>query len=445
MTLAQVVLYSTDQPRAWDHVADILSADDFLRAEHRAIWSAAAVASEDGEPLDAVTLAKRIRAEMGPTKAEPACLHLSALLAVAGTPRVPASTLRSWARQVRRRARVRSATAAASALVVSARDPDASPDDLMETAQARFAEVAQADDVEGDDAAALSLDRVAQRFTESYLNTAEPVDVIRTGFATLDQTFPSGLRPGTVTLLAALTSRGKTSLAIQVAERASRIVAAQQREDAVLFVSLEMHEDEITARRIIAETGVELAVFERRAPASGDELHRLAEATPLLRARPFLIERRGECSIGHIRALARRMKARRGLELLVVDYVQLVSAPDAKGDSRTAEVDAVSRGLKMLAMDLDVPVLALAQLNRQAEGQAREPMLKDLRESGALEQNADNVLFIYSLPKDPYEEARFRVGKQRQGPRDVECKVRWRGRLFRFEDLATPQQENAWT
>lgn len=170
-----------------------------------------------------------------------------------------------------------------------------------------------------------------------------------------------------------------------------------------------------------------------RLPLPTNAEDKLRDAVRVLRARPLAITFGGTMSLAAIKALARKDANTRGLALLVIDYLQLVEL-GRKSDSRTQEVSAVAYGLKAVSLDLEVSVLAIAQLSRAAEGNAT-PKLSDLRESGGIEQAADNVVFVYSHPKDPADVVRLRVGKQRNGPRDVECRVLFDGPRFRFEQF----------
>lgn len=186
-------------------------------------------------------------------------------------------------------------------------------------------------------------------------------------------------------------------------------------------------------RRLVAETGIPMDCWLGRRPLPIDAEPRLAQAVAELRRRPLRISYGGTLSLQQIRAAARRDANGAGLALVVVDYLQLVAAGGDEG-SRAEEVARVAYGLKGLAMDHESPVLALAQLNRAAASNER-PKLSDLRESGGIEQAADNVVFIYQRPKDETNVVTLRVAKQRNGPKDVECRVLFDSARFRFENL----------
>jgi replicative DNA helicase len=253
----------------------------------------------------------------------------------------------------------------------------------------------------------------------------EDRSLLRTGIPDLDVIFPSGIAPRTLTVVAALTSRGKTTLAMQVADRLALEVMLRTRRGLVRFLSLEMGRVEL-----------------HRMPLPSNAEGKLARAVEELKERPVAIRYAGTMTLAQIKALARKDANGRGLALLVVDYLQLVELGRKGTDSRVQEVTGVAYGLKAIAMDHDAPVLAVAQLNRAAEGN-QTPKLSDLRESGGIEQAADNVLFAYQHPKDEANVVRLRVGKQRNGPRDLECRVIFDGPRFRFESLA--EEERHWT
>jgi replicative DNA helicase len=270
----------------------------------------------------------------------------------------------------------------------------------------------------------------------------EDRSLLRTGIPDLDVIFPSGIAPRTLTVVAALTSRGKTTLAMQVADRLALEVMLRTRRGLVRFLSLEMGRVELHRRRLIALTGIPMECWLGRMPLPSNAEGKLARAVEELKERPVAIRYAGTMTLAQIKALARKDANGRGLALLVVDYLQLVELGRKGTDSRVQEVTGVAYGLKAIAMDHDAPVLAVAQLNRAAEGN-QTPKLSDLRESGGIEQAADNVLFAYQHPKDEANVVRLRVGKQRNGPRDLECRVIFDGPRFRFESLA--EEERHWT
>jgi replicative DNA helicase len=255
-----------------------------------------------------------------------------------------------------------------------------------------------------------------------------------TGFRDLD-TIISGFQPSNLAILAARPSMGKTALALNIA----RNVAVDQNKGVAIF-SLEMSKMEVVNRMMCSEARVDHWRV-RRGMLQANEWSRLAAACTPLHTAPIFIDDSASLSLMEMRAKARRLRAReKNLSLIVVDYLQLMMG-EANAENRQQEISKVSRGLKILARELEVPVLALSQLSRQVEQRAgNKPVLSDLRESGALEQDADVVLFIYRdevYNRDSPDKgtAEIIVGKQRNGPIG-ECKLAFMQNYTRFGDLA---------
>jgi KaiC/GvpD/RAD55 family RecA-like ATPase len=232
---------------------------------------------------------------------------------------------------------------------------------------------------------------------------------LHTGFAYLDRVLTT-LRPTTLTVVAGLTSGGKTALTLQIADQIAAKGAG------VLFASLEMGSDEIQGRRLCRAAGIPESVYRGWEAGPHDVIRRTRAAESDLRIRPFEVQA-GSFSLAEIRAMARRRKARSGLALLVVDYLGLV-AVNGKHDNREQEVNAVARGLKACAMELQIAVIAVAQLNREAsKATANEaPSLATLRDSGSVEQHANTVLMVHRDGRDERGVLTLTLRKQRGGP-----------------------------
>lgn len=253
-----------------------------------------------------------------------------------------------------------------------------------------------------------------------------------TGIEDLDAV-TSGLHGGEMVILAARPSVGKSALAAQIAGH----VAAGRKH--VLFVSLEMKRDELAMRLAVAESGVHNQAV-RKALLKGEEVARLAAAHDALARLPVRIDDAPEQTFARIASTARRLKAQGKLDLLVVDYVQLVQPRDRRLH-RSEQVAETSRGMKGLAQRLDVPVLCLAQLNREVEGEKRKPRLADLKDSGSLEQDADTVLLLHRDDdgRTPQEERiTVIVAKQRNGEAGAEVDVVHRRGYFRYRAYTPP-------
>jgi replicative DNA helicase len=255
---------------------------------------------------------------------------------------------------------------------------------------------------------------------------------VSTGYADLD-TLTSGLQPSDLIILAARPSQGKTSLALSLAYN-----VAYQSNLTVGVFSLEMSRDQLVQRMLSMHTGIDMQRL-RTGNLYEDELNLALQGMGALSEISVYIEDTPGLSIGEIRAKARRLKVESGLDLLIIDYLQLMSGK--RTDNRVQEVSEISRGLKAIARELNVPVIALSQLSRAVEGrQSHIPMLSDLRESGSLEQDADIVMFIYreetyNKETDKKGIAEIHVAKHRNGPLGI-VPLRFEARTTRFQNLA---------
>jgi len=256
---------------------------------------------------------------------------------------------------------------------------------------------------------------------------------IATGFPYLDRLLTGGLKPGQLVVLAGRPSTGKTAFAMQIAAQAS---------DAhpVGVFSLEMSADELALRELAREARNNLRGYDPTETLSQQTQNTVGMAAHRMKARKQFIDDRPDQTVQRIRATARRWKHREKIALLVIDYLQLIEGNNRCRDRREI-VDEIARGLKMLAKELQVPVIALAQLNRNSENENRKPKLSDLRESGAIEQDADVVLMLYRRPGSDGEpdpsSIGCRIAKQRNGPTQIDAHFRFNGPTFRFEEEST--------
>ena len=262
---------------------------------------------------------------------------------------------------------------------------------------------------------------------------------LRTGFNQMDY-ITSGLQQGDMLVLAARPSMGKTSLALNVAYN----VATRENEGVAIF-SLEMGREQLVLRMLCSATGFNLHHV-RRGKLRAEDWPRLTRACAQLRRAPVYIDDTPGMTVLEMKSKARRLQQQHGLGLVIIDYLQLMTG-SARAESRQQEISQISRSLKGMAKDLNVPVLALSQLSRAVESRSdHKPMLSDLRESGSIEQDADVVMFIfreeYYKPDD--EEVRNRatviVGKQRNGPTG-EFDLHFHKEYTRFSDLAPTAEE----
>jgi replicative DNA helicase len=276
-------------------------------------------------------------------------------------------------------------------------------------------------------------------YVEAIMNRGGELTGIPTGFRDLDQ-MTGGLQAGELVVIAARPSMGKTAFALNIARN-----AAVDHDQKVAIFSLEMTTRALVLRLLSAEAAIDFATFRRGHIATADYT-RLSQAAGRLGNAPIWIDDSGAITLLEMKAKARRLRAERGLDLVVVDYLQLVHG-DGDAERREQEISEISRGLKALAKELDIPVLALSQLNRNPEtrsGGDRRPKLSDLRESGAIEQDADVIAFIYRewvYNKESNERAaELIVEKQRNGPTGT-ISLDFEARYARFQSSSARSDE----
>lgn len=403
--------------------------DDFYKPAHAHIHDAVMALYGQGEPVDPVTVSEELRRGgllegMG---------GKSALLRIqAATP--ASANAGHYAQIVGELALLRRLIAVAGDIAESAYSE---PSDVIETidrAEAMVFEVAEHRVADSLKLLAPTLEEALENLEALYERGAT-VTGVATGYLDLDDLL-LGLQPSTLNVVAARPGQGKTSFALGAAMNVA-IEGAKP----VVFFSMEMGATELTKRLLAAEARVP-ARHVQTGQLGDEEWNRLSSAVGRLAEAPFFIDDNPHCTVMEMRAKARRIKARHGdLGLIVVDYLQLMSSP-RRAESRQVEVSELSRGLKILARELDCPVMALSQLNRQLEYRTdKRPMLADLRESGSIEQDADLVFFVY---RDEYyngEEsdqqglAEVILAKHRNGPTDT-AKLSFLKRYAKFADLA---------
>lgn len=420
---------------AWDRAGDLLTDSDFYRYEHRMIYAAIGNLINATKPADVITVFEQLQS-LG--KAEE-CGGLPYLNALAQS--VPsAANLRRYAEIVRERAVLRKLVAASDEIATAAFNPQGRPvSQILDEAEGKIFKIGE----EGsrskqgfhsmDSLVVDLLDRV-QELAE---NGAEDVTGVRTGFFDLDR-MTAGLQPGDLIILAARPSMGKTAFALNIGEH----VAVSEGLPVVVF-SMEMGASQL-ALRVVGSLGRIDQQHLRTGALRDDEWSRLSEAVEKLRNASIFIDETPGLSPSELRARARRQARQCGqLGLIIVDYLQLMSGSGgASEENRATVIGEISRGLKALAKELRCPVIALSQLNRSVETRTdKRPMMSDLRESGAIEQDADVIMFIYRdeyYTKEACKEpgvSEIIIGKQRNGPVGT-VKLAFLKPLTKFENLA---------
>ena len=418
---------------AWDRVGDLLVDSDFYRYEHRLIYGAAGALINASKPADIITVFEHLQNQ---GKAEE-CGGLAYLNSLAQY--VPsASNLRRYAEIVRERSILRKLVSASDEIATNAFNPQGrAVDRILDEAEQKIFNI-------GEEGSRMkqgfqSMDSLVVKLLDRVQEMADnPNDItgVPTGFYDLDR-MTSGLQAGDMVVLAARPSMGKTAFAINIAEH----VALNEGLPVAVF-SMEMGASQL-AVRIVGSIGRIDQGHLRTGKLTDDEWPRLTEAIERLRTVSLHIDETPGLTTSELRANARRLARQCGkLGLIVVDYLQLMSGSSSNGDNRATELGEISRGLKMLAKELQCPVIALSQLNRSVETRTdKRPMMSDLRESGAIEQDADIIMFIYRddyYNKDSREPgvAEIIIGKQRNGPTGT-VKLAFLKPLTRFESLAS--------
>jgi len=396
---------------AWDKVADVVTADDFYRNDHRIIFSAIADLVNDGNPCDVVTISEFLdnRDELGKAGG------LEYLAALANeTP--GAANARAYANIVRERAMLRSLINAGNEISGSAFATDGrSATDLVDEAERRVFEIAERG----------SRGRTGFRSLKQILpETVDRIDLlhqsegditgISTGFNEFDK-LTAGLQGGDLVIVAGRPSMGKTTLAVNIAEN-----AAIGTKVPTAIYSMEMPAQQLAFRMISSLGRVDMKHL-RTGQFPDEDWSRINTAVQLMSDAPIFIDDTAGMSPTEIRARARRLQREHGLGLIVVDYLQLMQVPGST-ENRATEISEISRSFKALAKELNIPIIALSQLNRSVEQRTdKRPVMSDLRESGALEQDADVIVFIYREevynPDTPKKGlADISIAKQRNGP-----------------------------
>ncbi len=415
-------------PGAIGAVSEVLSATDFYRESHTKIYLAGLALYARGEPVDAITLVDELdqRGQLEDVGGKVRIHELAALVPAA-------ANAAHYARIVREMATLRGLIRAGNEIARLGIDRPSETPELVDRAEQTIFDLAQSRVTQDFSHIEELLKEGFERITALYEDGAD-VTGVAAGFKDIDH-LTSGFQPGNLVILAARPSMGKSGLALCMAAN-----LAVRGETPVALFTLEMSKAEVTQRLMCSEAKVESQRL-RTGKLAPDDWPRLTAACDRLSKAPIYVDDTGSVTMMEIRSKARRLKMREpGLGLIIVDYLQLMTS-GASVENRVQEVSAISRSLKVLARDLEVPVLALSQLSRAVEQRHdKRPILSDLRESGSLEQDADLVFFIYrdeyyDAESDQQGLAEVHLAKHRNGPTGT-AKLSFLKRFAKFADLA---------
>ncbi len=416
--------------KAWDRIADVVTAEDFYRHDHRLIFNAIGELAERNQPLDAVTVSEFLARndqldEMGGL----------AFLGQLAKDTPSAANIQAYGQIVRVRALLRNLIDVGVAIADSAYTSDGrDASELVDDAERSVFQIAERGKRRGSGFQALRKILPATIDRLDYLSHTEgDVTGLSTGFNSLDD-MTAGLQRGDLVIIAGRPSMGKTTLAMNIAENAA--IGSGQ---AVAIFSMEMSAEQISFRMIGSIGRVDQSNL-RRGNFNDEDWNRINSAVAIMSEAKIYIDDTPSLSPTEVRARARRLaRENGGLGLIVLDYLQLMQVQGNK-ENRATEISEISRSLKALAKELDCPVIALSQLNRSVEQRTdKRPVMSDLRESGAIEQDADVICFIYR--DEVYDKETTRKGiadiiiaKQRNGPVG-EVHLTFLGQYTKFENL----------
>jgi len=388
-----------------------LRTDDFFLPQHRHIFERMVQLAERQQAIDTITLMEDL-ARSGELEAAGGVPYLSQL--ADGLPRV--TNVDHYARIVKEKAVLRNLIHSVSAIQEQALAAGDDADVILDRAESQIFQLAE-DRVKAGLIGVKDLVKEGFERLEKIFSEGRRVTGLATGYASLDNE-TAGLQPSELIILAARPSMGKTALALNIAEN----VALRHREPVAIF-SLEMSKESLLLRLLSSEARVDAHKF-RTGHLNRNDWSKLTASLAELGEAPIWIDDSASSTVLEMGAKARRLKRDRGLSLVIVDYLQLVVPTlNRRSSNRQEEVSSISRALKALAKELKVPVLVLSQLTRAPEREERKPQLADLRESGAIEQDADMVLFINrpnfyktDIPDEDRAKAEIIIAKQRNGP-----------------------------
>ena len=419
----------------WDGVAEAITAADFYRPDHRLIFRQISRLAEESEPVDVITVADKLQAS-GELERAGGLSYLTEL--AQSTP--SASNIRAYAQVVGERANLRRLISVAQDIAESGFNPEGrSSEELLDEAERRIMQIAEQGPKAGGPQALRPLLQTAIGRIEELFQSGGDITGLSTGYLDLDG-MTSGLQPSDLVIVAGRPSMGKTSFAMNLVEHAT-----MNQDKPVLVFSMEMPADQLIVR-MLSSIGRINQTRIRNGKLEMEDWDKLAAAVGKLKDANLLIDDTPALTPTELRSRARRVAREHGdIGMIMVDYLQLMQVAGSS-EGRTAEISEISRNLKAVAKEFKCPMVALSQLNRSLEQRPnKRPVNSDLRESGAIEQDADVIMFIYRdevYNEDSPEKgvAEIIIGKQRNGPIGV-CRLAFIDQFTRFENLARGAQQ----
>jgi len=418
---------------ALNRVLEILKQDDFYREAHRRIFAAILHLYEHSEPVDLITLSEVLKSR-GDLEDVGGVEYLNSL--VNGVP--TAANISYYAKIIKEKAILRKLINRATEIVSQSYSNSGDVDEFIDQAERTIFEISE-DRVRPSFYPIKELIKASFKTIERLYEKRQLITGVPTGFQRLDE-LTSGLQPSDLIIIAGRPSMGKTAFALNIAQHAS----VRATTPAAIF-SLEMSKEQLALRMLCSEAKVDAHRL-RGGFLSEADWPKLTRAAGSLSEAPLFIDDTPGISALEMRAKARRLKIEHNLGLVIVDYLQLMRGR-ASADSREQEISDISRSLKALAKELSIPVIALSQLNRRVEERGdKRPQLSDLRESGAIEQDADVILFlyrdeIYNKSEENRGKAEIIIGKQRNGPTD-KVDLAFLDKYTRFENLSGLKEDD---
>lgn len=420
-------------PQTFNRIVDLVSPDDFYRPAHGKIYSAMRALGERNEPIDVVTLTAKLK-ELGVYEETGGTAYLAELLE-----KVPTAVNAEYhAKLVADQALKRNLISTCNELSSKGMEPGETTDELLDFAEKSIFGLTSSKRTRN---MSPIKEIVSDAFTDLELRyqTQDELTGVPSGYLELDK-MTQGFQPSDLVVVACRPSMGKTSFALGVVRH-----AAQHYNKPIIFFSLEMSKVQIVHRLLSAEAKVDQTRL-RTGKLTERDWQNLTRAAGMFCDSKIYIDDTASLPVMEMRGRARQLKSKLGdLGLIIVDYIGIMGTP-AKQESRQNAIADISRSLKALAKELHVPVIALSQLNRNIEQrQDKRPLMADLRESGAIEQDADLIVFIHREDVESMAQpntasvAEFIIGKHRNGPRGT-VKVAWLGQYATFENLANQPQ-----